>query len=120
MRRFDDALTTLQEAANRDPSAPSVWTWTGIVRGARGEFKLAKEAIEKAVGLGDESAATQCYYAYILARSGSAVPARRVLASMEQPGRFSLLLRWPSPTLDWAKRSRQSSFFNKDFARAIL
>jgi tetratricopeptide (TPR) repeat protein len=88
MRRFEDALVTLGQAADRDPSAPAPWTWTGIVRGALGEFQLASRALEKAVRLGDFSAATQCYYVYDLARNGSPALARQVLARIEQPSQF--------------------------------
>ena len=86
VRRFDDALDTLRIATDLDPSSPSPWAWIGIVRGARGEFKLAMEAIDKAVRLGDSSEATQCYYIFGLARTGSTALARRILASLEKPG----------------------------------
>ena len=86
VRRFDDALETLRIATDLDPSSPSPWAWIGIVRGARGEFKLAMEAIDKAVRLGDSSQATQCYYIFGLARTGSTALARRILASLEKRG----------------------------------
>ncbi len=86
VRRFDDALATLRLATDLDPASPSPWAWIGIVRGARGEFKLALEAIDKAVRLGDSSAATQCYYIFGLARTGSTAQARRILADLEKPG----------------------------------
>lgn len=86
VRRFDDALAALRLATDLDPASPSPWAWIGIVRGARGEFKLALEAIDKAVRLGDASAATQCYYIFGLARTGSAALARRILAGLEKPG----------------------------------
>ncbi len=86
VRRFDDALATLRLATDLDPASPSPWAWIGIVRGARGEFKLALEAIDKAVRLGDSSAATQCYYIFGLARTGSTALARRILAGLEKPG----------------------------------
>jgi TolB-like protein/Tfp pilus assembly protein PilF len=69
-RRFKDALQTLSRASELDPSATSPWAWTGMAHAGLGNFVAAIAAYERAVALGDKTAATQCYYAYALAAAG--------------------------------------------------
>ena len=87
-RQYSRALDELQRAARLDPSAPSPWTWIGMVQGGSGRFKEAIAAYEKAIGLGDKTAATQCYYAYSLARSGSQYEAIRILDQLKRSNGF--------------------------------
>jgi tetratricopeptide (TPR) repeat protein len=82
-RRFEEAIGELNEATVFDPAAPAPWTWIGIVNGGRGRFDAAITAFEKAMKLGDDTAATLCYYAYALARSGKRDQALRVLARLQ-------------------------------------
>jgi eukaryotic-like serine/threonine-protein kinase len=93
-RRFDEASAALRRAIELDPSAPSLWMWTGMVDGARGQFNNAITAFEKAMALGDNTAAIRCFYVYSLARGGRRPDALRVLAELEQSGRFV-----PAPAL---------------------
>jgi len=93
-RRFDEALDTLRQAANMDPSAPAPWTWMGIVNGGRGRPAEAAKAYEKAVSLGDRTAATQAYYVYSLAQSGRRRQALEILDRVLQSTEFV-----PAPSL---------------------
>ena len=87
-RRFDQALATLQRAKDLDPYAPTPWTWTGIVNGGSGQFAQALEAYQKAISLGDNTAATRCYYAYSLARSGHRDQALNILRGLQRSHEF--------------------------------
>jgi serine/threonine-protein kinase len=87
-RRFAPALAVLRDTAKLDPGSSSVWTWIGIVNGGTGQFSNAIEAYEKAVGLGDDTPATQCYYGYSLARSGRRDEAARILQRLQRSSIF--------------------------------
>lgn len=88
LRRYDHALVGLKRAVELDPSRPSPWTWIGIVNGGRGNYEEAIPAYEKAMVLGDHTAATRCYYAYALARSGRRGRAIQLLQEMKQTTEF--------------------------------
>jgi len=88
VRRFDRALDLLNTAARTDPQAPAIWTWIGIVTGGSGDFTRALVAFDKAVQLGDKTAATLCYYIHALARSGQRDEALRRLSTIERGGTF--------------------------------
>jgi TolB-like protein/Tfp pilus assembly protein PilF len=85
-RQYDRALEALQRAADLDPKASAPWTWMGIVNGGSGRYPAAIAAFEKAVSLGDHSTATQCYYAYALARSGQPYRAQQVVRRVTASG----------------------------------
>ena len=87
-RHYDRALNVLKRAANLDPSAPSPWTWMGIVSGGGGDYAQAVAAYEKALSLGDNTGATQCYYGYALARSGRQAEALRTLERVKHSRSF--------------------------------
>ena len=88
VRRFDRALDTVTEAMRRDSAAPALWTWTGIVLGGSRNFSGALSAFEKAIGLGDTTNATQCYYIHTLAQAGRREEARRRLDAVERSTSF--------------------------------
>ena len=88
VRRYDRALETLKEAARLDALAPAVWTWIGIATGGSGDFVRALAAFDRAMELGDRTAATLCYYIHALARSGKRDEALRRLATIERSGTF--------------------------------
>ena len=88
LHRYDHALAGLKRAVELDPSRPSPWTWIGIVNGGSGNYEEAIPAYEKAMALGDHTAATRCYYAYALARSGRRSRAIQVLDEMKQTTEF--------------------------------
>jgi tetratricopeptide (TPR) repeat protein len=58
------------------------------VNGGSGNYEEAIPAYEKAMALGDHTAATRCYYAYALARSGRRGRAIQVLHEMQQTKEF--------------------------------
>lgn len=87
-RRFDGALDALRRAAHLDPAAPSPQSWIGIVHGGKGQFPEAIAAYEESMRLGDHTAATQCYYAYALARSGRREQARQILQRLKESAEF--------------------------------
>ncbi len=88
VRRYDRALETLEEAARLDALAPAVWTWIGITTGGSGDFVRALAAFDRAMELGDRTAATLCYYIHALARSGQRDEALRRLNAIERAGTF--------------------------------
>jgi len=88
VRRYDRALETLREAARLDALAPAVWTWIGIATGGSGDFVRALAAFDRAMELGDRTAATLCYDIHALARSGKRDEALRRLATIERSGTF--------------------------------
>ena len=88
VRRYDRALETLKEAARLDALAPAVWTWIGIATGGSGDFVRALTAFDRAMELGDRTAATLCYDIHALARSGKRDEALRRLATIERSGTF--------------------------------
>ena len=88
VRRYDRALETLKEAARLDALAPAVWTWIGIATGGSGDFARALAAFDRAMELGDRTAATLCYDIHALARSGKRDEALRRLATIERSGTF--------------------------------
>jgi TolB-like protein/Tfp pilus assembly protein PilF len=87
-RQYGRALDELKRAANLDPAAPAPWTWIGIVNGSTGHFAEAIAAYEKAIGFGDNTAATQCYYSYSLARSGRRNDALEILGRLRRSNGF--------------------------------
>jgi serine/threonine-protein kinase len=87
-RRYGEALEALKRAVSLDPTAPTAWTWMGIVYAGSGEFAKAIEAYEKAVRWGDNTASTQCLYAYSLARSGRRREALQILDRMRRSDAF--------------------------------
>jgi eukaryotic-like serine/threonine-protein kinase len=84
LRLYDRALATLEDAANLDGLAAVLWRWNGIVSGGKGDFVTAVAAFEKAIELGDTSAATRCYYVHALARAGRRADALRDLRALER------------------------------------
>ena len=70
LRRYDRALETLRAALHLDSTSPALWTWMGIVNGGKGQFVEALEALERAMSMGDRTAATRCYYVHALAKVG--------------------------------------------------
>ena len=84
LRLYDRALATLQEAANLDGRAGVLWRWNGIVSGGKGDYATAAAAFERAIALGDRSAATRCYYIHALARAGRDTDALRELSMLER------------------------------------
>ena len=84
LRQYDRALETLTEAMNVDSLASALWAWSGIVRGATGDFDRAIAAFEKAIELGDNTAGTRCYYIHALARAGRHADALRLLDTIER------------------------------------
>jgi hypothetical protein len=54
------------------------------VSGGKGDFATAVAAFEKAIQLGDISAATRCYYVHALARAGRRADALRDLRALER------------------------------------
>ncbi|MBI3680211.1 MAG: protein kinase [Acidobacteria bacterium] len=87
-RRYSQALDALKAAVDLDPAAPAPWTWIGIVSGGSGHFAKAVSAFETAIGWGDNTAATQCYYAYSLARTGRRDRAIEILHQLEHSDAF--------------------------------
>ena len=84
LRLYDRALATLKDAANLDGLAAVLWRWNGIVSGGKGDFVAAVAAFEKAIELGDTTAATRCYYVHALARAGRRADALRDLRALER------------------------------------
>jgi len=84
LRLYDRALATLKDAANLDGLAAVLWRWNGIVSGGKGDFVAAVAAFEKAIELGDTTAATRCYYVHALARAGRRADALRGLRALER------------------------------------
>jgi serine/threonine-protein kinase len=87
-RHYDQSQQALKRAEGLDPTAPSLWTWMGMVHGANGRFKAAIEAYEKAIGLGDDTAATQCYYGYALARGGRRDQSLKIQEGLKTSGAY--------------------------------
>jgi TolB-like protein/Tfp pilus assembly protein PilF len=87
-RNFQEALEELKRAVGFDPSAPSPWMWTGMTYGATARYEEAVRAYEKAIALGDDTEATQCFYAYALARIGRRADAERILKRVTTTTRF--------------------------------
>jgi eukaryotic-like serine/threonine-protein kinase len=87
-RQYAAALSELKRAVDLDPAAPAPWTWLGIVHGALGDFDAAIKNYDQGVRFGDDTAATQCYLAYSLARSGQRERAIRILTRVSRPGLF--------------------------------
>ena len=87
-RRYEQATDALRRGLEVDPSAPSLWMWMGMTNAARRQFTPAVAAFEKAMDLGDRTAATQCYYAHSLARSGRRLDAARVVERIERSADF--------------------------------
>ena len=65
-----------------------MWTWIGIATGGSGDFVRALAAFDRAMELGDRTAATICYYVHALARSGRRDEALRRLDTIERSGTF--------------------------------
>lgn len=87
-RQYDKALDAMKRSSKLDPSSPALWTWAGIVNGGSGRFVEAIEAYKNALRLGDHTAATQCNYAYALARAGSRDQALQILERLKRSGEF--------------------------------
>lgn len=87
-RRYADALKELERARALDPSAPAPWLWSGIVYGGSGQYREAVDALEQAAARGDNTAATQCFYVYSLAKSGQGEQARKILNRLLQANEF--------------------------------
>ncbi len=87
-RRYAEAIAELDRALRLDPSSPSPWMWKGMVYGGSGAYGEANRAYRKAIELGDDTAATQCFYAYSLARSGDRDHALAILARLDASRRF--------------------------------
>lgn len=92
LRRYDRALDTLHAALSLDSTAPSLWTWIGIVNGGKGQFGDALVALERAISMGDKTATTQCYYVHALAKAGRHDEALRQLEAMLKGHKF--VPRW--------------------------
>jgi serine/threonine protein kinase/tetratricopeptide (TPR) repeat protein len=88
VRRFDRALELLNRTTRRDPQAPAVWMWIGLVTGGSGDFTGALAAFDKAIQRGDNTTATMCYYIHALARSGQRDEALRRLDTLERGAAF--------------------------------
>jgi eukaryotic-like serine/threonine-protein kinase len=119
VRRYDRALETLKEAARLDALAPAVWTWIGIATGGSGDFVRALAAFDRAMELGDRTAATLCYDIHALARSGKRDEALRRLATIERSGTFvppsSLAIAYEGlGERDRAIEQLQTAFANRD------
>lgn len=84
LRLYDRALATLKEASKLDALAPVLWRWNGIVSGGKGDFATAVTAFERAIKLGDTTAATRCYYVHALARAGQRSHALLALRALER------------------------------------
>ena len=82
LRRYDRALETLRAAVNLDSTSPALWTWIGIVNGGKGQFGDALIALERAMSMGDATAATQCYYVHALAKVGRQAEAMQRLEAI--------------------------------------
>ena len=82
LRRYDRALETLRAALNLDSTSAALWTWIGIVNGGKGQFGDALVALDRAKSMGDQTAATQCYYVHALAKVGRQDEALRQLDAM--------------------------------------
>jgi len=119
VRRYDRALETLREAARLDALAPAVWTWIGIATGGSGDFVRALAAFDRAMELGDRTAATLCYDIHALARAGKRDEALRRLAAIERSGTFvppsSLAIAYEGlGERDRAIEQLQKAFANRD------
>jgi len=119
VRRYDRALETLREAARLDALAPAVWTWIGIATGGSGDFVRALAAFDRAMELGDRTAATLCYDIHALARAGKRDEALRRLAAIERSGTFvppsSLAIAYEGlGERDRAIEQLQEAFANRD------
>jgi tetratricopeptide (TPR) repeat protein len=88
IRRFDRALETLQVALNLDSTSAAAWTWMGIVHGGKGQFTEAVVALERAMRMGDDTVATQCYYVHALAKIGRHADAQRQLDAVLTSSKF--------------------------------
>jgi serine/threonine protein kinase/tetratricopeptide (TPR) repeat protein len=84
LRQYDRARATLAEAATLDGLASVLWRWNGIVSGGSGDFVTAVSAFERAIQLGDTTAATRSYYVHALARAGRRAQARRELRALQR------------------------------------
>jgi serine/threonine protein kinase/tetratricopeptide (TPR) repeat protein len=84
LRLYDRALATLREAATLDGRAGVLWRWNGIVSGGKGDYATAVAAFDRAIELGDRTAATHCYYVHALARAGRRADALRELSRLER------------------------------------
>ena len=82
LRRYDRALETLRAAVRLDSTSPALWTWIGIVNGGKGQFGEALIALERAISMGDATAATQCYYVHALAKVGRQAEAMQRLEAV--------------------------------------
>jgi len=87
-RRYDQAREMLRKATELDPAAPALWLWMGIVDGGSGKVKEAIPAYEKAIGWGDNTAATMCFYANSLARAGRRAEALQILRQVNRSTEF--------------------------------
>lgn len=87
-RRYKEAIRELKRSAALDPSASALWTWIGIVYGGSGQYTAAVEAYQQAMRLGDRTAATQCDYAYSLAKSNKRKEALTILQSLQSSKEF--------------------------------
>jgi serine/threonine protein kinase/tetratricopeptide (TPR) repeat protein len=87
-RRFEPSLAALRRGIERDPASPSLWSWAGMVHGANRQFIEAIASYQKAINLGDNTEATQGYYAYALAQSGHRQQARQILRRLQQSHEF--------------------------------
>jgi serine/threonine protein kinase/TolB-like protein/tetratricopeptide (TPR) repeat protein len=88
VRKYKEALDVLKSATSLDGFAPAIWTWIGIVNGGSGRFAEAIEAFEKSGTLGDNTAATRCYYVHALARAGRRRQALDVLDTILKSNAF--------------------------------
>ena len=90
-----------------------------MIYGATGRFDDAIQAYEKAISMGDDTGAVQCYYAYSLARSGRQDRARTIFAALRSSKTFV-----PAPALafiflglnqkDQAMQTLEAAYVNRD------
>ena len=96
-----------------------MWTWIGIATGGSGDFVKALAAFDRAMELGDRTAATLCYDIHALARAGKRDEALRRLAAIERSGTFvppsSLAIAYEGlGERDRAIEQLQEAFANRD------
>jgi serine/threonine protein kinase/tetratricopeptide (TPR) repeat protein len=85
---YADALKELARARDLDPSAPTPWSWMGMVYGGSGRYSEAVDAYQHAVARGDDTAATQCFYVYSLTKSGQRDQAQKILNRLLKTNQF--------------------------------